>query len=36
MVEQKKDFIIAIAAALCFLVLVVYLSLQDSAAVGPL
>jgi hypothetical protein len=34
--KEKTDYVVAIAAALLFVVLVVYLTLQDSAAIGPL
>lgn len=34
--KQKTDSLIAIAAALLFVILVVYLTMQDSSAVGPL
>ncbi len=34
--KQKVDYFIAIAAALLFVVLVVYLTMQDSSAIGPL
>jgi hypothetical protein len=33
--KQKPNYIIAIAAALLFVLLVVYLSMQDSSAIGP-
>lgn len=36
MLKEKKDSILAIAAALLFVVLVVYLTVQDSSAIGPL
>jgi hypothetical protein len=34
--KPKTDYFIAIAAALLFVVLVVYLTMQDSSAIGPL
>jgi hypothetical protein len=34
--REKTDYFVAIAAALLFVVLVVYLTLQDSTAIGPL
>jgi len=34
--REKTDYVVAIAAALLFVVLVVYLTLQDSTAIGPL
>ncbi len=36
MLKEKTDSFIAIAAALFFVVLVIYLVVQDSSAVGPL
>jgi|GEM_PF-2036497 len=36
MLKEKTDYFIAIAAALLFVVLVVYLTVQDSSAIGPL
>jgi hypothetical protein len=36
MLKEKADTILAIAAAAFFVLLVVYLSMQDSTAVGPL
>jgi len=36
MLKEKPDSILAIAAALLFVVLVIYLTIQDSTAVGPL
>jgi hypothetical protein len=36
MLKEKTDSILAIAAALLFVVLVIYLTIQDSTAVGPL
>jgi|APLak6261659701_1056019.scaffolds.fasta_scaffold368413_1 hypothetical protein len=36
MLKEKTDSILAIAAALLFVVLVVYLTVQDSSAIGPL
>lgn len=36
MLKEKTDSLIAIAAALFFVVLVIYLAVQDSSAVGPL
>lgn len=34
--KEKTDYLVAIAAALLFVVLVIYLSVQDSTAIGPL
>jgi hypothetical protein len=34
--KPKTDYFIAIAAALLFVMLVVYLTMQDSSAIGPL
>lgn len=36
MSQKSKDSIITITAALFFVALVIYLSMQDSTAVGPL
>lgn len=36
MLKEKTNSILAIAAALLFVVLVVYLTVQDSSAIGPL
>jgi hypothetical protein len=36
MLKEKTDYLIATAAALLFVVLVVYLTMQDSSAIGPL
>lgn len=36
MLKEKTDSFIAIAAAVLFVLLVIYLAVQDSAAVGPL
>lgn len=35
MLKEKTDSIIAIAGAVFFVVLVIYLSMQDSNAIGP-
>lgn len=35
MLKEKSDYFVAIVAALVFVVLVVYLTMQDSSAVGP-
>jgi hypothetical protein len=36
MLKEKTDYFVAIAAGLLFVVLVVYLTVQDSSAIGPL
>ncbi len=36
MLKEKTNSIIAIAGALFFVVLVIYLTMQDSSAIGPL
>jgi hypothetical protein len=34
--KPKTDYFIAIAAALLFVMLVIYLTMQDSSVIGPL
>jgi hypothetical protein len=34
--KQNPDYFLTIVAALLFVVLVVYLTMQDSSAIGPL
>jgi len=36
MLKERTDSIIAIAAAVFFVMLVIYLSMQDSTVIGPL
>lgn len=36
MLKEKTDFFLPIAVAMLFVFLVIYLVVQDSAAVGPL
>ena len=36
MLKEKTDYYIAITAALLFVMLVIYLAVQDSSAIGPL
>jgi hypothetical protein len=36
MLKEKSDSVVAITAAVLFVLLVVYLAMQDSTAIGPL
>ncbi len=36
MLKEKSDSLVAIAAAVLFVLLVIYLAMQDSTAIGPL